>query len=376
MLIFSLSGVAALAAWVYLAFAHGCFWKPLLPERGDALASFPSVDIVVPARNEADVLPQTLPSLLAQDYAGAWHIILVDDHSNDGTGDIARNIAANLGKASHLSVVSAPDLREGWSGKVSAMNEGAQRSHADFILFADADIRHPIHSLKELAARITDKKLDLVSRMVKLNCESFAEKFLIPAFVFFFELLYPFRRAGNPKSRTAAAAGGAMLVRKAMLDKIGGLARIKSALIDDCSLAKAIKGAGGKIELTLANNIESLRSYPHISDVWRMIARTAYTQLRHSPFLLVGTVIGLAFLFLLPLLLFLFAPTLTALLAGFFACVLTAALYAPMVKFYHLQWVWALTLPAAAFIYAAATIDSAILYHQGKGGQWKGRAHS
>jgi hopene-associated glycosyltransferase HpnB len=212
--------------------------------------------------------------------------------------------------------------------------------------------------------------------MVRLNCESFAEKLLIPAFVFFFAKLYPFRRANDPGARVAAAAGGVMLVRRAMLDGIGGLTVIKSALIDDCSLARVIKDAGGKIELTLTTDIVSLRPYPHISDIRKMIARTAYTQLSLSPLLLLGTIVGLAFLYLSPVLLFLFAPTPLALGTGLLAEILMTAIYIPMVVFYRLPWFWALTLPLAAFVYAAATIDSARLYYLGKGGQWKGRAQA
>jgi hopene-associated glycosyltransferase HpnB len=376
MFIFSFLGVFSVIAWVYLALARGFFWIPLLAEESSPPVRLPSVDIVVPARDEAEMLPRTLPSLLAQDYEGAWRIILVDDHSRDGTGDIARKIAADLGKSEHLTVVNAPDLPEGWSGKVAAMNAGASQSDAEMVLFTDADIRHSPRSLRLLVARAEVRKLDLTSRMVTLNCTIFAEKLLIPAFVFFFAMLYPFKRANDPKSQIAAAAGGTMLVRRSMLDKIGGLACIQSALIDDCSLAKAMKRAGGKIELTLTRASHSLRPYPHIADVWKMIARTAYTQLRHSPLVLTGTGIGLALLFFVPPLLFILAPTLTALLAGFMAVLLMTGIYIPMVKFYGLPWFWAFTLPLAAAVYATATIDSARLYHQGKGGQWKGRAQA
>jgi hopene-associated glycosyltransferase HpnB len=369
-------GVSALAAWLYLAFAHGMFWMPLLPSSGTEMTSLPSVDIIVPARNEALSLPRSLPSLLQQDYAGAWQVILIDDHSLDGTGDLARQLAANLGKLDKLSVFEAPDLAAGWSGKVAAMNVGAEQSAADMILFTDADIVHAPHSLRDLVARAEDGKLDLISRMVKLNCESFAEKLLIPAFVFFFALLYPFRRANDPASPTAAAAGGVMLVRRTMLDKIGGLACIRSALIDDCSLAKAFKSAGGRPELTLTRDIESLRPYPHIRDVWQMVARTAYTQLRYSPFLLIGTVLGMSLVYLVPPLFFWGATGPLAFAAGSLAWIVMTILYVPMIRFYELPVVWALTLPVAAFVYAAATIDSARLYYQGKGGQWKGRAQA
>lgn len=377
MFFFSLLGFLAVGAWLYLALAHGLFWLPLLPRNDAALpAPLPSVDIIVPARDEADSLPRSLPSLLAQDYAGAWRVILVDDHSRDGTGNIALWIAADTHKEDRLKVVAAHDLAAGWSGKVAAMNAGAGHSSADMILFTDADICHSPQSLRRLVARAEAGKLDLVSRMVMLNCASFAEKLLIPAFVFFFEMLYPFRRANNPGSRVAAAAGGVMLLRRTILDKIGGMACIKSALIDDCSLARAVKTAGGRTELALTRDIVSLRPYPHIKDVWHMVARTAYTQLRFSPALLAGTVAGMGILYIVPPLFFFFAPTYQALGLGMLAWAIMTTIYMPMVRFYGLSWVWALTLPVAALVYAAATLDSARLYHQGRGGQWKGRAQA
>jgi len=358
---------------MYLALGHGKFWSPLLPNSAQNPANLPTLDIIVPARNEADALPRSLPSLLNQDYSGQWRVILVDDHSEDGTRETAKQIAADMGKSDRLEVVEAPDLSQGWSGKVAAMNAGVARSSADLILFTDADISHSPSHASQLVAEAQSKSLDLTSRMVMLRCETFAERLLIPAFVFFFAMLYPFRRANDPTSKTAAAAGGVMLVRRTILNKIGGMECIKSALIDDCSLAKAIKTAGGHIQLTLTNDAESLRPYPHINDVWQMVARTAYTQLRYSPLLLVGTVIGMAILFLAPPVVFLFASSGTAVLLSLFAYIAMTAVYAPTVKFYGLTWPCALSLPVAAFIYIAATIDSAKRYYQRKGGQWKGR---
>lgn len=317
--------------------------------------------MVVPARDEADVLPRTLPSLLAQDYPGLWRIILVDDHSQDGTGAIARQ----LGKPDRLTIIVPPPLPVGWSGKVAAMHAGALHSQADFILFTDADIAHPPDSLRRLAARAIARDLDLTSRMARLHCQSVAEKLLVPAFVFFFAMLYPFRRA-------AAAAGGVMLVRRHTLDAIGGLASIKSALIDDCSLAKAIKAHGGKTELTLTEDTLSLREYPRFADIHDTVARTAYTQLRHSPLLLLGTCLGIALLFLIPPLSLAFTSPL-AVRAGAAAWLIMFAIYLPMVRFYKQPAALALTLPLAALLYILATIDSARLHWQHKGGQWKGR---
>jgi hopene-associated glycosyltransferase HpnB len=378
-MLFALTGLGAiaLASWIYLALGHGSFWRPLLPVTETPSRHLPSVDIVIPARDEANVLPYSLPSLLTQDYKGDWRVILVDDHSTDGTSEVARQIADQVARHDYgdrLTVVQAPDLAPGWAGKVAAMQAGVQASRADMILFTDADIRHSPVSLSHLVARAEAKRLDLVSRMVMLNCVSFAEKLLIPSFIFFFAKLYPFRRSNNPDSRMAAAAGGTMLMRRTMLNKIGGLASIQGALIDDCGLAKEVKQAGGRTELTLTRDIESLRPYPHIRDVWKMVSRTAYTQLRHSPLLLVGTVISMAILYVLPPLLFLLAPSPNALGLGLLTWLLMTALYLPMVRFYGLGRAWALTLPMAALVYGAATIDSARLYRQGKGGQWKGRA--
>ncbi|NTU76546.1 MAG: glycosyltransferase [Alphaproteobacteria bacterium] len=371
----------SLVAWIYLALFHGAFWRPLLDDLVLEPSNWPSIDIIVPARNEASVLPASLPSLLAQDYPGLWRILLVDDHSQDGTGDVARRLASTNNLSDRLTVLSAPDLPPGWSGKVATQHAGVSQSNADYILFTDADIAHPKDSLRRLMARAVISKLDLVSLMVKLRCESRAENLLIPAFVFFFAMLYPFRRANNPASNVAAAAGGVMLVRRQALRNAGGLERIKAALIDDCSLARIIKDSGGEhgtpsaIRLTLTEDVKSLRPYPSLADIWRMVARTAFTQLHYSPLLLLGTVLGMGLLFLLPV---------VGILTGFplvaetsLAALLTLwTLYLPVVRFYKLPFLWAFTLPAAALIYIAATIDSARQYWQGRGGQWKGRAQA
>ncbi|HTF63438.1 MAG TPA: glycosyltransferase [Edaphobacter sp.] len=368
----------ALAAWIYLAFFNGQFWKPVFDDPAPDPAQWPSIDIIVPARNEADALPRSLPTLLGQDYPGRWRVILVDDHSEDGTGAMAQAIAFEGQKTSRLTVVNAPDLPAGWSGKVAAMQAGTTTSNADYILFTDADIEHPADSLRRLAARAVDRNIDLVSRMVKLHCAYPSEKLLIPAFVYFFAMLYPFKRVNDPESKVAAAAGGVMLLRRKTLDHIGGLARIKSALIDDCALARAIKDYGGtsgtpsRIELTLSRDIKSARPYPRIQDITHMIARTAYTQLRYSPLLLAGTIIGMAILFLAPLMLFLTGWPICS-EAALAAWMLMVLIYIPMTRFYELPFAWSLALPLAAAIYIVATIDSARLYRQGKGGQWKGR---
>lgn len=380
-IVFTLAGLLTLLAWFYLALGHGLFWLPLVDKPAPEPEKWPSVDVIVPARNEAESLPRSLPLLLLQNYPGLWKIFLIDDHSSDGTAHIAKQLAFTLGRADKLVVLSAPELREGWSGKVAAMNTGVQKGTSDYILLTDADIEHPPDSLRHLAARATHDKLDLVSIMVKLHCTALYEKFLIPAFVFFFAMLYPFRRANNPASPVAAAAGGVMLVRREALKNAGGLERIKPAIIDDCALARIIKDNGGeesttgKIRLTLSHDIKSLRFYPKLQDITGMISRTAFTQLRHSPYLLVFTVLGMAVLFLCPLVLPLIANAKTAMF-GYGAWILMTLIYWPMVRFYGLSWIWALTLPAAALIYMAATVDSARQYWRGQGGQWKGRAQA
>ncbi len=379
--IFILCAFIALFGWIYLAFFHGAFWQLLLDEPSPKPSAWPSVDIIVPARNEADALPRSLSSLLTQDYPGAWRVILVDDHSDDGTGALAKKIAAEHSKTDHLTIINAPTLVEGWSGKLAALQAGVTQSTSDYLLFTDADIAHPTDSLQRLTARAVEKNLDLVSRMVKLHCQSFAEKLLIPAFVFFFSMLYPFHRSNDADSSVAAGAGGVMFVKRAALNNIGGLTRVKHALIDDCSLAKALKEHGGahetagRTELTLVRDIQSLRLYPNLRDIWGMISRTAFTQLKYSLLMLVGTVIGMLLLFVAPIVLLLTGRPMIAEI-GLAAWIVMSIMYMPMIGFYDLPLVWALSLPIAALVYIGATIDSARLYWQGKGGQWKGRSQA
>jgi hopene-associated glycosyltransferase HpnB len=373
--------VLSLIGWIYLAVFNGFFWLPLLAEAQPEPDAWPSVDIIIPARNEANILPRCLPSLLAQDYPGAWRVLLVDDHSEDGTRDVALRLATTQNKTDRLAIVTAPDLPQGWSGKVAAMQAGVTQSSADYILFTDADIEHNHGSLRQLISRALYKKLDLTSLMVKLHCRTAAEKLMVPAFVFFFAMLYPFRRAGDPDSKIAAAAGGVVLLRRRALDNIGGLNSIHDALIDDCALAKAIKQNGGdnqtpgRIELTLTHQVKSLRLYPQIWDVWQMVARTAFTQLCYSPLLLAGTVFGMGLLFFSPIL-FAFSGNIIAVLSALLADIIMIMIYVPMVRFYGLPGIWAFTLPFAALFYIGATIDSARLYWQNKGGQWKGRSQA
>ncbi len=343
-------------------------------------AVWPDVAIIVPARNEADILPQSLPSLLKQDYPGRWKIILVDDHSTDNTAQIAYRIAQECGQEEKLQIFQPPALPAGWSGKVHAMHWGVQTAGAvDYALFTDADIFHQPSSLRFLVSRSVDSRLDLHSLMVKLRCQSLWEKLLIPAFVYFFQMLYPFDWSNHPAMRTAAAAGGVMLVNRNALESIGGMEAIKGALIDDCALARAIKFRPGadepRIWLSLVDHaVVSLRAYDTLDTLWQMISRAAFTQLRYSWLLLLGTTLGMSLIFILPF----FLPFMGGLyaLTGFVLLAVMLYSYLPMVSFYRLNFLWAATLPAAALIYLGATLDSARRYALGKGGAWKGRTQA
>lgn len=365
-------GVLSLAIWAYLLLFRGGFWRIALrpPPRREAGKPWPRVVAVVPARNEAEGVGTAVASLLAQDYPGDFSVVLVDDHSSDGTAEIAR--AAAKDAPSRLRVVTAASLPQGWTGKLWALGEGVRQIETlpDLYLFTDADIAHHRSNLSELVTRLEGEGRDLVSLMVKLRCESFAERFLIPPFVFFFALLYPFAWSNDPRKSTAAAAGGCILVRRSAYERIGGYAAIRGELIDDCALAQAIK-RGGSIWLGLTRDTRSLRPYPRLADIWNMVARTAYTQLRHSPLLLAGTVLGMAVTYLAPPLLLLAGGN--AAWLGLAAWLALSFAYLPMLRFYGRSVMWAPLLPAAASVYLAATVDSAWRHWQGKGGEWKGR---
>lgn len=365
-------GVLSLAIWAYLLLFRGGFWRIALrpPPRREAGKPWPRVVAVVPARNEAEGVGTAVASLLAQDYPGDFSVVLVDDHSSDGTAEIAR--AAAKDAPSRLRVVTAAALPQGWTGKLWALGEGVRQIETlpDLYLFTDADIAHHRSNLSELVTRLEGEGRDLVSLMVKLRCESFAERFLIPPFVFFFALLYPFAWSNDPRKSTAAAAGGCILVRRSAYERIGGYAAIRGELIDDCALAQAIK-RGGSIWLGLTRDTRSLRPYPRLADIWNMVARTAYTQLRHSPLLLAGTVLGMAVTYLAPPLLLLAGGN--AAWLGLAAWLALSFAYLPMLRFYGRSVMWAPLLPAAASVYLAATVDSAWRHWQGKGGEWKGR---
>jgi hopene-associated glycosyltransferase HpnB len=374
--------VLALAAWLYLLLGRGGFWRSRIEAPAPPpLTTAPPVVAVVPARDEADLVGQAVGSLLRQDYPGRLSVVLVDDGSTDGTADRALEAARALGPqaADRLLVVRASPTPRGWAGKVWAMAEGLRHAgeampEAAYVLFTDADILHPPDGLARLVARAEDGKLDLVSLMVRLSCVSLAERALIPAFVFFFAMLYPFDRVADRGHRTAAAAGGCMLARRTALASIGGLASIRGAIIDDCALAAAIK-PGGAIWLGHAHAVtRSLRRYEGPAPIWRMIARSAYTQLGHSPALLAATVAGMLLVYVAPPVLALLAHGAAAII-GAAAWLLMALAFLPMIRLYGLSPLWAPALPLVALFYVAATIDSARRFHAGHGGEWKGRAY-
>jgi hopene-associated glycosyltransferase HpnB len=368
----------ALAVWLYLLLARGAFWR--CAERDDwasaSLAAWPRVAAVVPARNEAECIGASIGSLLAQDYPGAWTVILVDDDSDDGTADIARG----AGKAGErLRVVTSRGLPAGWTGKLWAVKQGIDAAAAlpqppDYLLLTDADIVHGGDSVTRLVAHAEANRLALTSLMVKLRCESFAERANIPAFIFFFQMLYPFSWVNRPQSKVAAAAGGCMLVRADILRQAGGIEVIRGALIDDCALATAMK-AHGAIWLGLTQRVHSIRPYPALGDIRRMVARSAYAQLRYSPLLLAGTVAGMVLTYLAPLLLAIFGSG-TAQILGLATWVLMFIAYQPTLRFYRLSPLWGIALPAIALQYLLFTLDSAYQYVRGRGGSWKGRVQA
>lgn len=374
----------AAAAWIGLVVARGSFWDA----RADRLADRPSGDepapdvhAVIPARNEGDVIARTLSSVLAQRYPGRLDVTVVDDRSDD---DTAAQVAATIARArgtQRAGVHAARPRPPGWSGKVWALAEGVAAARARgaapaYWWFTDADVEHADDTLARLVATARQERRDLVSLMVELHCTRPWERLLIPAFVFFFRLLYPFAWVNDARRATAGAAGGCILLRDELLLRIGGLDRISGELIDDCSLAAAVAGAGGTLWLGNATRSRSIRPYEGLAPIWSMVARTAYTQLRHSPVLVAGTVAGMLLLYVVPPAAFAFGvlrrrPGLA--LAGGIAYATMTAAYAPTVRLYRLPSWRALTLPAAGVLYTLMTVDSALRHARGQGGVWKGR---
>ena len=366
-----------LVAWLYLLLGRGMFWRTR--ERDDVdetpkLVRWPSVTAIVPARNEADVIARSIGSLLAQDYPGAFRVVVVDDQSEDGTGEISRAFD-NSGKLDAISGTSRPP---GWMGKLWAMTQGA--AHAadsdahDYLWFTDADIEHAPDNLRRLVARAERRNLVLASLIAKLSCATPAERFFIPAFVYFFQMLYPFNWVNDPQDRTAAAAGGCMLVHRAALERAGGLAAIRNALIDDCALARLMK-RHGPIWLGLTNSAVSARPYAGMNAIRRMVARSAYAQLNYSPLQLAGTLAGLLVIFVAPVVLALVGTGVVR-LAGMAAWLIMAVSFLPMLRFYNRSPLWSVALPMIGLFYAAFTLDSAVQHWRGRGGMWKGRAQA
>jgi hopene-associated glycosyltransferase HpnB len=369
--------IVAVGIWTYLLLFRGFFWREApRPAPDFALESWPEVVVVTPARNEADVVGQSMAALLAQDYPGTIHIVLVDDDSTDGTAEAAERAAAKSQTRHKLSVVKNAALAPGWTGKLWAVNRGLSEADrlapdAKYVLLTDADILHERTSLRQLVSRAKQGGFKLVSLMARLKTETLAERALIPAYIFYFQKLYPFAWVSDPQHKMAGAAGGCMLVDRATLSAIGGIAAIRSALIDDCALGRAIK-AKGPIWLGLADGVASLRGYPRWSDVWMLIARSAFTQLGFSLGMLVVSTVMMLATYVMPLALMLFADGPTRLL-GAVAFVAMVVAYQPTLRYHRLSALWGLAMPAVASFYTLATIDSALRYWSGRGGQWKGR---
>jgi len=388
-----LVALIALAIWLYLAIARGMFWR--IREFDDDLAkheppsAWPRVTAVIPARNEAATIHQTVTSLLQQSYPGEFSLILVDDHSEDATAQIASQAARDLNAESRIQIRTAAPLPPGWTGKLWALNEGVTHAAArpspssatneqpepTYYWFTDGDIVHAPDTLQRLVARAEGDHLDLTSLMVLLRAKSIPERTLIPAFLFFFLKLYPPRWIASPRARTAGAAGGCILLRSKSLQQIGGLAAIRREVIDDCALARAVKQKGGRLWMGLTRASISLRAYATFAEVRDMIARTAFTQLRYNPLLLLGTLVGMFFTYLASIAL-LFAPNPAPRILAACTWLLMSLLYLPTIRFYRQSSAVALSLPFVALFYSYATLLSAARYYLGRGAQWKGRSQA
>ena len=373
-----IAGLLCLAIWIYLLTAHGNFWRvsSLRWDVTPLAAMDRTIAVVIPARDEADVIGSTIESLLRQSCAQAIHIFVVDDHSSDGTAKAAREAARKCGRSEALDVATGSELPSGWTGKLWAVEQGIQRAvqlHPKFLLLTDADIQHSPDNVAKLVAIAEAGNYDLTSFMVKLHCRTLAERFLIPPFVFFFFLLYPPAWIRDPRRKIAGAAGGCMLIRPAALERAGGLAAIRNQIIDDCALARAVKQAGGRVWLGVTQDACSTRVYGTFGEIERMIARTAYNQLQHSIWQLLGALVGLTITYLLPLALLLSGTGMLA-FVGAASWLLMSASILPMVRFYGLNAAWALTLPFSASFYMLSTLHSAFKFWSGRGGEWKGRA--
>jgi hopene-associated glycosyltransferase HpnB len=375
-------GLVSVAIWLYLVFARGGFWRLRafdddLAEHA-TLSAWPAVVAVVPARNEAVTIGPTVAALLQQDYPGEFSVIVVDDHSEDGTSLVALRTAREIGAEPRIKIHTASTLPAGWTGKLWALNEGVTSAVAPaptFYWFSDADIVHAPDTLRRLVARAEQDKLDLASLMVLLQAKTLPERALIPAFLFFFLKLYPPRWTADARARTAGAAGGCILLRRIALERFGGFAALRGEVIDDCALARAVKHSGGRIWMGLTRLSISRRAYGSFGEIRDMIARTAFTQLRYSALLLLSALAGMFLTYLAPVAL-LFAHDRAARILGLAAWLLMALSFFPTVRFYRISPLWAPLLSLVALFYSYATWLSAARYWLGRGGQWKGRAQA
>ncbi|WP_437021874.1 glycosyltransferase [Streptomyces sp. enrichment culture] len=373
----------SLAAWLWLLLGQGFFWRTdvRLPPRREPDV-WPPVCVIVPARDEAAVLPASLPSLLAQDYPGRAEVFLIDDNSSDGTGELARALARRHGGLPLTVDSPGGEPPAGWTGKLWAVRHGIGLARArgpEYLLLTDADIAHAPDSLRQLVAAARTGGFDVVSQMARLRARSPWERLVVPAFVYFFAQLYPFRRIGRRNARTAAAAGGCVLLRAEAAERARIPEAIRHAVIDDVALARAVKDGGGHVWLGLAERVDSVRPYPRLYDLWRMVSRSAYAQLRHSPLVLAGTVAGLALVYLVP-------PVAVAAGAaggsaaaaalGGLAWLVMAGTYLPMLRHYGQPPWLAPLLPFTASLYLLMTVDSAVQHHRGRGAAWKGRTYA
>jgi hopene-associated glycosyltransferase HpnB len=370
----ALLALIPVAIWLYLLAGRGMFW--VMQERDDrnepaSPKTWPSVVAVVPARNEADVISETIGSLLKQDYPGSFRVVLVDDQSTDGTADAAHALEG----ADRLTLLSGAPRPPGWTGKLWAVRQGITRAGSpDYLWLTDADIAHTPDNLRRLVARAESGKLVLTSLMAKLHCRSWPERYLIPAFVFFFDMLYPFAWVNNPKRKLAAAAGGCMLVKRAALERAGNIDAIRSQIIDDCALGRAMK-AQGPIWLGLTERARSVRPYQGMGEIRSMVARSAYAQLGYSSLLLAGTFAGMIVVYAAAPLLAVFAHD-SAQASGILAWAAMTLAFQPILRFYRLSPLWGFALPLIGAVYALFTLDSAIQHWRGRGGMWKGRAQA
>ena len=389
--------VVSLISWVFLLFARGEFWKvnsELDSTSENSTGSFPSIRAIIPARNEREVLPKTLPTVLNQDYPGDFDVILVDDQSTDGTGEIGRRIARETESRADLEVVEPPPTPDGWAGKVWALHNGFQRvkeDDPDLIWLTDADIAHETVTLKRLTNKLTAEELGMASIMADLRTESFWEKTLIPNFIYFFKMLFPFNWVNHPEKDTAAAAGGCILLRKSVLERAGGFESLSGAVIDDCSLARNLRDAGETgLWLGQSHLAKSVREYGGLRGIWNMVSRSAFSQLNHSTILLLGTVLGMALLFLVPPIAVFFGLTelfangsaanggtsiaLTSL--GGSTWIVMAGSFLPILNWYGLSPIYGLISPLSGLLYTLMTLESGLSWWRGKGGEWKGRTFS